>query len=474
MNRRFSALAISLMVFLMSTESCGWIVNPTTVVRINTQCVTKETFDRIVPPSEFSLLSKQQKIDRVVSFSNSELLYYDAIKKHLDRDASIVRRIKDFTQENMVQIYLNHMVLDSIITEQSLRDAYERLPLEYRQYHTFSSVKNELKENAIKYSRPQIQQAYLNFLEELKFQNELLINEKNLNQLLSSFTDSLKYYQSINKPATYVGIFNSIQTNSIVATTKSKSFDKNWYVEKLSSNAEKIPPNIGSFETASYILETIILGEIISDNARASKIDRDKEFVTALHDFKHRIILNLYRNREIESRIALSNDSLLAFYNKYPSQYLSAPTAEVWEIFIKDKAKAERLLDLAMSAKDFPSFAAKHTERLTFATNQKAYLGFINRDQYAGIGKKAQTVPENTVFNELIPSGLGYSIIRIGKKNLAEPQPFDAVKGRVQNDFLADTKARMEKAIIKKLKRKYTVKIYWKVLGMDVKNKEVE
>ena len=56
MNRRFSALAISLMVFLMSTESCGWIVNPTTVVRINTQCVTKETFDRIVPPSEFSLL----------------------------------------------------------------------------------------------------------------------------------------------------------------------------------------------------------------------------------------------------------------------------------------------------------------------------------------------------------------------------------------------------------------------------------
>ncbi|MFA4838310.1 MAG: peptidylprolyl isomerase [Candidatus Neomarinimicrobiota bacterium] len=419
-------------------------------------------------------MTKQQKIDRVVSFSNSELLYYDAIKKHLDRDASIVQRIKEFTDENMVQIYLNHMVLDSIVTEQLLRDSYDKLPLEYREYHTFSSVKSELRDNAIKYFRSQLQQAYLNFLEELKFQNELLINEKDFNQLLSSFTDSLRYYQSINKPATYIGIFKSIPTNAVIATTKSRSFDKKWFVEKLAGNAEKIPPNIGAYETASYILETIILGETINDNARAAKIDQDEEFVTALSDYKHRVVLNLYRKREIESRIAVSDDSLLAFYNRYPSKYLSTPTAEVWEIFIKDKAKAERLLDLAASAKDFPSFAAKHTERLTFATNQKAYLGFITHDQYAGIGKKTHTIPENTVYAELIPSGLGYSIIKVGKKNLAEPQPFEAVKGRVQNDFLAETKARMEKAIIAKLKRKYTVKIYWNVLGMDIKKDEVK
>ncbi|MDD5764860.1 MAG: peptidylprolyl isomerase [Candidatus Marinimicrobia bacterium] len=474
MKRHFSLPLISLIILLLSTESCGKDANSTTVVRINTDCITKETFDRIIPPADFSTLTKQQKIDRVISFSNSELLYYDAIKKHLDRDESIIQRLKDFTEENTIQIYLNHMILDSVVTEQLLHDSYEKLPLEYRQYHTFSSVKNELKDNAIKYFRSQLQQEYLNFLEELKFQNELLINEKDFNQLLSAFTDTLKFHQSINKPSTYIGIFKSIPINAVIATTKSKKYDKKWFVEKLAGNAEKIPPNIGAYETASYILETIIVSEIISDNARAAKIDQDEEFVNALYDFKHRIVLNLYRKREIENRIAVSEDSLLAFYNKYSSNYLSTPTAEVWEVFLKDKAKAERLLDLAASVKDFPAFAAKHTERLTFATNQKAYLGFINHDQYAGIGKKAQAVPENTVYNEVIPSGLGYSIIRVGKKNLAEPQPFEAVKGRVQNDFLADTKVKMETAIINRLKRKYSIKIYWNALDMEVTRDDVK
>lgn len=474
MKSHFSIQISLILVFLFFAESCDRIFYRNALIRINSHCITTDDFFRLMPHSKFTNLSDAQKKDAVIEYLNKELFYFDALKKKYDKDQDIVQKISDFKDQNLNQVYLNRTILDSIVTEKVLREDYEKLPYDYKQYHIFSSVKNDLRDKAIRRFRPQLQDSYQKFLENLKFKYDFLLNEKEINSLLAAFNDTLSTYQSANKSISYVSTFKSIPYNAVLVTTKNGNYDKNWFVKKLEENSEKIPPSIGTYETVSNILEYLVLGKIMKQLAHENKIEKDEEYLSSLHDFEHRLIINKYRQEEIKKKVVLKDDTLKAFYNQNLEKYQTEPTAEVWEIFIKNKPKAERLLNVAVSVKEFPSFAAKNTERQSYATNKKGYMGYLNKQQYGEIGEIAQSLPPNTVNKELIPNGGGYSIIKVCDKKPAVPIPFDSLKGRVRYDYFSYTGSAIEKELLSQLKHKYNVKIYWKKLDLNFKKNEVE
>lgn len=169
----------------------------------------------------------------------------------------------------------------------------------------------------------------------------------------------------------------------------------------------------------------------------------------------------------IYSNVAANEDSLLEYYRRYKdTRYLSLSKSEVCEIFIKDSLRAVEILNLARKSKNFSALANKYTERFR-DQKRPGYLGFITAEQYGGIGKTAQKLRAGEMFEQLIPSGDGFSIIKSISFVPAEPKDFESVKSIVAQNFTDYRYSMVRDSLITVLKNKYRLKIFFNNLVVD-------
>ena len=123
------------------------------------------------------------------------------------------------------------------------------------------------------------------------------------------------------------------------------------------------------------------------------------------------------------------------------------------------------VLKSVLSGWNFDYFASTYNERKK-TKDKNGKLGFITSKQYGNIGKIALTMDAGTVYNELIPSKNGSSIIKVLNKQPARIKPYNSVKSKVRSDYRRITRLRLDSDLYNKLKSKYNLNIYWDSLNM--------
>jgi parvulin-like peptidyl-prolyl isomerase len=215
----------------------------------------------------------------------------------------------------------------------------------------------------------------------------------------------------------------------------------------------------------SAIIKSIFINDYVIRNAYKKNLDQSPEFKVKLANQKYLLLDNIYEQREIDNSISTDTSTLKTYYEENKNKaYLSLPTYEVYEIYIKDKQKAERILKLAQKTNDFKNLSDKNTERFLDRPS-KGYLGFINENQYSRIGKAAKITKVGTVHPELIPAGKGFSIIEVTDTKEAEPIPFDKIMGRVRYDYKNERHQQLKEEILEKIKNKYPYKVNFSLLN---------
>lgn len=341
-----------------------------------------------------------------------------------------------------------------------------------RELPEYEDYKNYLKRIAIDRHRKEIDLAYKSIIEKTKNRYELKLHKDEIGRLLSNYITNLeKLIGEKGQHVKPVTVLESIELNEVLISYKGGKFDKKWLIKQLEEYPERAPSDLSNPHTFNRYLENLILKKIFIEKAISIGLDKKDNIAKALKYHEDRMVLNRYKQVEIGDKVDLSDEKLKSYYEEQKNKrYLEPPAAEVQEIYISDKELAERVLKLALKGENFDSLAKRYTERLK---NKNGYLGYITDKQYLDIGKIAQTLEPGTIYKELIPSGKGYSIIKILNRRPEQPKPYESIKSSVSSDYIKDERNRIESELFEKLKSKYKMEVYFENIKSTDKYEKV-
>ena len=456
-------VAVLLLFYLFLFTFCGK-PDLEKFLKIESRWFTTDEFFNLTPKSTFKYLPDKEKSLKIEAFIDRQLFVYKGIDDGYLNDPDIRQKIDGIKYQLLVNGYFDRMVLDSIVTKQMLLSEYERLNPDKKDLFTFNEYTPIIKKQLINKFSDAIQLRYLKTVEQLKTDCEFELINQNINELSSVYMNLLISLAADSIKRSAIDVLKMTDYSCPLYRINEKDVDLNTFISNLKTYAFALPNQFSNPEFLSNVIETVAINSIVLQKAKMLKLDKTQEFKKQFIIQKNTLLYSSVFSKEITGRITINDDTLRHFYSTHlDTLYLSKSKYEVQEIFISDKSKAESVLKRARQQDDFRQLANKYTERYRNKPI-KGYLGYIHADMYAGIGRCAAVTTSGNIYPELIPSGKGFSIIKVISIIEPKPIPFNEIKGRILDDYKKTAINDLQKELLRSLRHKYTHRVKYSLL----------
>lgn len=455
-----------ILVILLFTAFCSNI-NQSKFLKIGRHWFSIDDFYSVFPAHTFKPLSNKEKQRKIDQFVERQLIIYDALKRGYLKDPDIKKRMTNNQNRLLYNLFFDRTILDTIITKNLLLGEYENLDPVRKEIYTFGEYLPVLKNRLSSTYEKKIRRAYVAAIDNLITEYRLIFFDSAIDSLANEYFKKQEPFPKNNIPTDISEIIlRELDFKPALYSLNGTDFCVRDFLSRLKNYPYNLPSMLSYAPTLKTTIEKVIINNIIIKKSINRKLERDPEFKQKLLDQQYNLLYNSYRRNEISDKVETNDDSLRAFYEQNKNVlYMSKPLYEVHEIFIKNRKNAETLLSKAKNTSDYKSFSDKYTERFLNKL-QKGYLGYITSDLYAGIGKYAKSTEVGTVYPELIPSGKGFSIIKVLNIKRSEPLPFDTIKQRILSDYKKSSYKSIEQELIQSLRHKYTYEINVSLLNI--------
>ena len=216
-------------------------------------------------------------------------------------------------------------------------------------------------------------------------------------------------------------------------------------VEALGPQAQMVKSNP---KVRSQYLNHLVDNMLLSNKAKAKKIDKDKTYQAMVDAAKRDILAKIYLDRYIDEQT--KEAKLKEYFNKNKKDF-SGKEVRASHILLKkeDKKTAEKVLkDALKKGADFAELAKKHS------TGPSASRGgdlnyFAKGRMVPEFEKVAFSTPKDKVHNKLVETQFGWHIIKVTDVRGGDKVKFEdkkdevarAVKRTAREDLLKELRA---------------------------------
>ncbi len=210
------------------------------------------------------------------------------------------------------------------------------------------------------------------------------------------------------------------------------------------------------------VVDQVLLQKLVEQEARRLGIFDEFEVRTDLKDFQIQKLSALALRKEVKEKVKPTKEEVKKYYEEHQKEFVKPAEIEIWEIYVKDKNKAEKVLALAKRGYNFERLAEKYTED-KYYQKKKGYIGFKSKNRRGAVSKKAFEIGENQIGGP-IKYRTGYVVIKTGKMHPETIRSFEEAynqaKAKLRNKQLKDRREQWEQ----ELKDRYSVKINYKIV----------
>ncbi len=233
-----------------------------------------------------------------------------------------------------------------------------------------------------------------------------------------------------------------------------------------------VPNDLSDNITGSEIREILdhwVTTELLYQRAIQEGLDRAPEVADALHQMQRQLLADEYRQRELRTRVRVTNEEIQAYYDEHINEY----TQEVHlrHIVSNTPEESEGILAELRKGADFRELARKHS--VDPSSGSGGDLGFLAKGAM-------NPAFEPTVFemapNEVrgpIASSFGFHIVQVVRRRKAsEPVSFEVARDEILQALLLDKKQRVERELMMDLRRTATVHVARSYAGMMLESED--
>ncbi len=210
------------------------------------------------------------------------------------------------------------------------------------------------------------------------------------------------------------------------------------------------------------IVEQIMMAKLFENEARKMGIFDEFDVKTNLKDFKIQKLATLAYSKEVKQKVEPTEDELQAYYREHADEFVKPAEIEIWEISVKDKKKAEKVLRLAKQGANFEKLAEKYSED-KYYKKKKGYIGFKTKNRRGAVSQEAFKLGPNKIGGPVKYRNM-YVVFKTGKLHpetiRSYEEAYSQLKIRVRNKKLKERREQW----LNELKDRYTVKINKKLV----------
>lgn len=288
----------------------------------------------------------------------------------------------------------------------------------------------------------------------LEKENHFKINEENLNKIIAA----AKTKAGVMDPAN----FSDENKMLPLAEWDGGVLTLNDIIALYGTRASMLSRKLTSLESFKKEVRNAALQDLIIKDSKRLGIMDEPDIKAQLDDAKNAKLAMLAQKKAVNEKAEVTEDEISTYYAEHSKEFVKPAEMELWEIYVKDKKKAEKVAKKAKAGYNFGKLAAKYSED-NFYKKKKGYLGYKAEKRRGEVSKAAFKLGPNKIGGP-IKYRAGWAVFKTGKLRPETQRSLEEVhsqvKMRVKNQKMKELRA----AWNKELHEKYPVKINTKLV----------
>jgi peptidyl-prolyl cis-trans isomerase C len=238
------------------------------------------------------------------------------------------------------------------------------------------------------------------------------------------------------------------------------------------NEVETLPPYLRPMaetpEGKKELLDTMIIREIIMQQAQKDGLDKSKEVTDKLEELKKRIIVEAFLKKKVEAQTSLTDADLRKFYDQNKEKLKTGEQVRASHILVKSESEAQDILGQLKSGGNFEQLAAKYS--IDAAKTKGGDLGWFGKGSMIPEFEKVVFAMKTGETSGIVKTQFGYHIIKLTGKRPAGIPPFDEVKDQLKAKLVPEKQQEVFQKLKDELKKGAKYSINEDVLkGIDTK-----
>lgn len=237
-------------------------------------------------------------------------------------------------------------------------------------------------------------------------------------------------------------------------------------VEDFRKEADNLPPYLRPMtETAEgkkELLDTMVVRQIILQEAEKAGVDKSSEVAEKLEDLKKRVVVEAYLRKKIEEEAKVSDAELQKFYDQNREKFKSGEQLKAAHILVKAEKEAQDILAQLKKGGSFEELAKKHSKDTTAAKGGD--LGWFGKGSMVPEFEKAAFALKEGELSGVVKTQFGYHIIKATGKRPAGKRPFAEVKEQIKGALLSNKQGEIFQKMKEDMKKSAKISVKEDVL----------
>ena len=233
-------------------------------------------------------------------------------------------------------------------------------------------------------------------------------------------------------------------------------------VDEFKKEVENLPPYLKPMaETADgkkEMLETMIIRELILQDAKKDGIENSPAVTEKLEDLKKRLMVEVYLKRKVDEQAKVTDEELQKFYDQNKDKFKSGDEVKASHILLKDEKTAQDVLAKVKGGGTFEELAKTYS--IDSAASKGGDLGWFGKGAMIPEFEKAAFALKEGETSGIVKTKFGFHIIKVTGKRAAGTRSFADVKDQIKAAILPSKQQEVFQKLKDELKKsgKYSIK----------------
>ncbi len=231
------------------------------------------------------------------------------------------------------------------------------------------------------------------------------------------------------------------------------------FVRQISRVPEWARPQFKNKEGKKQFLDELIKKELIYEQAQKMGLNRDKEYLDAVEEFKKMTLVSLILKKEVEEKSMVDDAEVRKFYDENQDKFTIGTQVRASHILVDTEDQAKEISEKIKKGEDFASLA-KALSKDKGSAVKGGDLGFFSRGRMVPEFEKALFSLKPGEVSSPVKTRFGFHIIKLVDIKEGEHASFEQSKDSIRKQLIMQKRKSLFDSYIEKLKEGSNVTEY--------------
>lgn len=220
----------------------------------------------------------------------------------------------------------------------------------------------------------------------------------------------------------------------VIAEVNGDTITTGDFQKELENLPPYLKPMADTAEGKKELLDTMVVRELILQQARKDGIDKGPEVAAKLEELKKRVVVEAFLKKKVEENASVSDEEMKKFYEENKEKFKTGAQVHASHILMKSEEEAQKVLKELQGGGNFEELAKKHS--IDSAAAKGGDLGWFSKGSMVPEFEKVVFGLKEGETSGIVKTKFGYHVIKLTGKRPAGTRTFDEVKEQLRAAIL--------------------------------------